>query len=384
MSGQMQEPPKRPQWRQNIFDTKVREWQNGELQYLENLTAFEAQSGPIFTRSLLEQAARQVELVRQGSSQIGQRLFSAEFKKSMDVQFVLGGGFDRQLAFQAVFEPAASLNFSKTFTMAQQNGICTPYSVHSGDYNAKFMHGVTLKPDDGVGHPTRKAAAALPEHPRLNEMVNQYEANFFASPFCKKLLSQLDSLTVKVDNIVCLALGPHVDGNGNGKVQVASFMQHLLALSISNHLAIRYEEESPSDVPHPDIPIVAFDPRYTLQDVSILGNIDPPVTVVTEPHQYLAITPSTLVLCINWPLFVPVLEVCADVCFPSGPAAFIINEIVEYPWHKEGLYDIMEARTPRVSKMLEAYDGRWIAEEAMTYPPGFRWCEGLFCYSRRE
>jgi hypothetical protein len=40
-------------------------------------------------------------------------------------------------------------------------------------------------------------------------------------------------------------------------------------------------------------------------------------------------------MCVHMPTFVPFYEIIADICFPSGPAAIICNEIYEYSSQKE-------------------------------------------------
>ncbi|KAF2832616.1 hypothetical protein CC86DRAFT_452075 [Ophiobolus disseminans] len=93
-----------------------------------------------------------------------------------------------------------------------------------------------------------------------------------------------------------------------------------------------------------------------MRDMRLLSALSQPITIVSDPYHFLSITPHTLVMPINAPGYVPVHEIMADSLFPSGPAVMLYNEIMEQPWHKEGMNVLNEARRPRVAKMLKLYN----------------------------
>jgi hypothetical protein len=149
------------------------------------------------------------------------------------------------------------------------------------------------------------------------------EADMLASDFWANMRTHLDGLTIPVQNIVCIALGTCFEGR---KLNSRHALQHILACSISSYLS----SSSPA------IPIFAHDPDYKLTDMHVFSHLSPPIIVLSDPYHYLEITPSTLLICISIPAFIPVFEITADICHPSGPAAILSNEIYEFPWHKEG------------------------------------------------
>ncbi|KAF2133851.1 hypothetical protein P153DRAFT_281454, partial [Dothidotthia symphoricarpi CBS 119687] len=173
-----------------------------------------------------------------------------------------------------------------------------------------------------------------------------------------ELQQSLLELKSKIENIVCLALGG-LHGLEIEPKRRKYCMQHHMVCATAKFLSQHYASFSPS-VAAKFILIVAFDPCYTLEDAHILSKLSTPITVVSQPYQYLSVTPNTLVLCFHAPGFEPIYEIIADLLFPAGPAAMLCNMIVEHSWHKEGKMSVIDQRVPRVGKMLEQYDSVWL------------------------
>jgi hypothetical protein len=175
-----------------------------------------------------------------------------------------------------------------------------------------------------------------------------------------------------------------------GKLDRHRSTQHLLAGACANYLSDKYASAS-STSPSP-IPIVARDPSYNLKDLHLLSRMSPPITIVSNPYQYLSITPNSLLIVIGIPTFIPIHEIAADICFPGGPAAIICNEIWEHPWHKDGQMTCLDQRTPRVDRMLNQYDVQWLGKDLEhdgTAISKFEedvnnWAQDQFLYARRE
>ena len=181
---------------------------------------------------------------------------------------------------------------------------------------------------------------------------------------------------------MCVALGPLFYGNGREGALFRVSTQHLLACFASKYLSQRYAEASGDT---PSIPILARDPAYKFEDVRLLSHLEPPITVVSDPYQYLAITPSTLIIAIYAPVFVPFLDIAADICFPSGPAAILCHEVANHPWHKDGLVATLDPWTPRVGRMLEGMDVVWLnGEEGAQNRVDQEWGRNLHWYARKE
>ncbi|KAF1972638.1 hypothetical protein BU23DRAFT_568845 [Bimuria novae-zelandiae CBS 107.79] len=144
--------------------------------------------------------------------------------------------------------------------------------------------------------------------------------------------------------------------------------QHLVASSIAKFLGEKYSETNEQAEP---LQIVAYDPVYTKLDLHILSQLPQPITIVSDPHHYLAITPDslvvtrvslllpTLVMCLYCPCWIPIYEIVADMHYPSDPAAWIRAEHVDIGGkksHEAGLVNPWDNWTPRVGDMFELYD----------------------------
>ncbi|CAE7179278.1 hypothetical protein CFE70_006041 [Pyrenophora teres f. teres 0-1] len=313
----------------------------------ENVAHFEA---PFFTRALLQRVASEVELARKGNCII-------------EMPHILGGGVTK-LQLESRIATAVSLSWYTTMKIAEYIGktpgyVITPHYLPS---TSRYTDSETLKgpiemltPDDS-SYRVWKLIQQMPIPPSMDD-GKVYENEVLMSKLWRDLPPRLDALTVRIENIVCAALGaPFLDG----KKSYRSVTQHLLACSVSRYLSQLYAKDS-GDAP--SIPILAHDPVYTFEDVCLLWHLKPPITVVSDPYHYLAITPSTLVIIMYAPKTQPILEIVADVCFPSTPAAILSLEIRDYPWHKKSLVTTLDPWTPRVGKMLEGMDSVWLQGE---------------------
>ena len=254
----------------------------------------------------------------------------------------------------------------------------------------------TLKPND-PGHPLRDIVASMDESPQLPQL-RDLEAALLASPYWAKLKKHLLNLEAKVDNIVCVALGDIVTHKGllgppTDELSLRSASQHLLATLISRFLSKHYAEaKSPtsSNEPKVPIPIVAFDPKYGIQSHNILSRLDPPIDVVSDPCHMLSVTPNTLFMCVHLPNDIPFWEIIAGICFPSGPAAMLCNEIHKFSWHEEGLIQHIDSWTPRVGCMLDKFDKTWLGaacngvHRVVDGEDSSKWMVVMYLYARKK
>ncbi|KAF2848413.1 hypothetical protein T440DRAFT_520103 [Plenodomus tracheiphilus IPT5] len=260
MSNQTKQLAQRSRADQDYVETTTQLFQNQGSHVVEILATFEAQTGPIFTRAVLEKAAQQVDLVRKGSVTLGTLTHTPQFREFMQAPNALGDGIT-ETNLDPDFPPYASIEFLKAYDLASKDGKQPPYTIDSADMNSvhwrrSFMDTVTLKRDDDIDHPVRKEPAALQE-----QFVRRKKPNFQDmlrnTPFWANLMNRLDKLTVKVDNIVCLALGDlAAKDNDQGRRQAAYCLQHSLACLISAHLTARYIDDM-SEIWQPEIPLVA-------------------------------------------------------------------------------------------------------------------------------
>ncbi|KAF1848948.1 uncharacterized protein K460DRAFT_375720 [Cucurbitaria berberidis CBS 394.84] len=376
----------RSKFSQQIKDQKELEIIELDESAFVDAKGFEETMGrPIFTRALIEQAANDVEQAREGVSRTANQL--------SDASLVLGAG----ARVGQISLPVSYMYWVNTFTLAEGGNTVAPhrpYYIGSNNEKTIFSATPTFKPND-PDHPLRKHVASMPDPPEL-KLIEGYEAALLASPFWAGVRQRLDNLQVRIENIVCMALGTpfRYDDMGNYAETVSDrrCTQHLLACAISKYLSQRYYASSaPSPSSQTPIPIVAHDPSYNFNALSILSRLSPPITIVSDPHQYLSITPSTLIIAIGIPVFVPIYEIAADICFPSGPAALLCYEIWEHPWHKQGKTMGLDQWTPRVGKMLELYAAEWLGSEAVDADPEVAgenaihaWAQNLFWYARKE
>ncbi|CAO2650145.1 Nn.00g014370.m01.CDS01 [Neocucurbitaria sp. VM-36] len=371
-----------------------RERENAEYgpRVLVDVKSFEATMGnePIFTRALIEQAAKQVEQIRSRHSQTEKQL--------LKIPHLLGGGADI-VHIPSCPSPAVTLSWRHTFSLADKGGKSAPYHIRQKDTGTNLIMTETLKPDD-PNHPVRKHVAHMQDPPEMEDM-ERFEAILLASPFWVRVKQCVDTLQVEVKNIVCMAMGSLFEDTDThkavkGKMSARRCTQHLLACMISAYLSQRYRTttsssstlSSPSPTP---IPIVAYDPIYDLKDIHILSHLSSPITVVSDPYHYLSITPSSLIIAIGVPIFVPIHEIAADLCWPSGPTGMLCNEIYEHSWHEEGKMVCLDQRTPRVGRMLGLYDAEWLGCEAVDAEgcagrkdEVWEWAQDMFWYASKK
>lgn len=149
--------------------------------------------------------------------------------------------------------------------------------------------------------------------------------------------------------------------------------------------AAEFLEECHADT---KIPIFAYDPTYTDSQMRLFAHVQPPTTVVSTPHECLSILPHSLVVSCGLPRTKPALEIMADMLFPSGPAAILTHELQEAPWHAGGKAWLLNARIPRVAKMLEQYEVEWtgqfINKDADPGRADFSWLRQLVWSSRKK
>jgi len=340
---------------QRIKDDREKQCQSYGPQVFEDARAFEASldNGILFTRAFFEKAAEQVEIVRKGDPDM----------PIMYTPRVIGGGYVKGRV-PAGASPAVSLSFSGVFicasdTMRPAYHIRTP---NHQDTKYDFSDTRALKPGSlqSIHEQASRRCSISEEYKGIPKVL---ETSLLQSRFWASVRKQLDALTVQVDNIVCVALGTLHGTEEEGRKEDTSATQHVLACAISTYLSQRYAAASTTTSTPSPIPIVARDPAYKLEDMVMLSQCNPPITVVSEPYQYLSITPSTLLISLYQPAFVPVFQVAADMCFPTSPAAIITAEIMSHPWHKEGKIMALDTWAPRVGRMLECMNAAWLGRE---------------------
>ncbi|KAI4604637.1 hypothetical protein J4E83_011056 [Alternaria metachromatica] len=340
---------------QRIKDDREKQCQSYSPQVFEDARAFEASldNGILFTRAFFEKAAEQVEIIRKGDP-------------NMPFMFIpcVVGGEQVKKRVPPCASPAVSLGFSGVFIAASD--IMRPaYHIrtpHHQDTKYDFSDTRALKPDS-LQSTHEQASLRCSTSEEYKGIPKALETSMLRSRFWASVREQLDALTVPVDNIVCVALGTMHGTEEEGRKEDTSATQHVLACAISTYLSQRYAATSTTSSTPTPIPIVARDTAYKREDMVMLSQCNPPITVVSEPYQYLSITPSTLLISLYQPAFLPVFQVAADMCFPTSPAAIITAEILSHPWHKEGKIMALDTWTPRVGRMLECMDATWLGRE---------------------
>jgi hypothetical protein len=331
---------------------------------------------PLFTRTLLEKAAKDVEQARDPKG----------WDSTIVIPHVRGhGSLTVKIPDRYCLR---DLQFSHAFDTSRLYGACAPYFICPDRDGTQVASEHTLKPNEPQ-HPLRQLIARSPDPPRMQEMQAQ-EVELLASSFWEALKLRLEKLYIKVENFVCAALGNAYlcdKGTGNGihtELNLRRMSQHLFACAISNFLSQRYANTSPGSKKR-EIPIISYDPGYELSSMHMLSRLSPPIDIVSSPHHFLSVTPNTLVLMIAMPAFVSFPEVIADVLFPGGPAAMICNEIFEYPFHAKGLNIRLDQWTPRVGRMLEKCEHSWLGHAwNVTDSKHMQWMEGMHLYARHQ
>ncbi|KAF2249719.1 hypothetical protein BU26DRAFT_563616 [Trematosphaeria pertusa] len=313
-------------------------------QALISLTDFERDFAGqrIFTRSLLEQAASDVDQAR----------------RDEDTPIVVEGvrgDFYEIWPYGGVSSYGAHLAWKKysDFALAQPTAYLIVPNLNIGS--------VTQTDTLGPGENAAWSRAKRTREPREMGRIRQMEQEWLASAQWAQMKKSLAALAGKaqVKNIVCIAMGPmfsfdYSKTNGTGDTFCRERAhQHLLAGCIARFLRSQYAAKDPNA---PAIDVYAYDPDYTPKDMVAFEHFPLPITMLSDPHHYLAITPHTLVISASCPAFVPNHEIIADLLYPSGPAAILSNEVWAHPWHKEEKVALLDVWTPRVGKMMEMYE----------------------------
>jgi hypothetical protein len=336
-------------------------------QSLLDIASFECIIGnePIFTRELLETAAKSVDEARN----------SATCHETIVIPHVLGG--DARMIQGSAAPYGKNLRFTSSWCMFEVDGKSSPYSIVEERDPTAVTSQHTLEPGDG-SHPLRQQIMQMRTTVDEQLQLKAMEAKLLSGSTWMELQKLLLKLPAKVDNIVTIALGSPFKNDQFDKLCPRTCEQHLMASAVSTFLPQYYASDAP-------IPIVAYDPAYNVEALRVLSDLPSPITVVSQPYQYLSMSPNSLVFCVGVPSFTPVIEIVADLMFPSGPLAMLCNELWEQPWHAQGQNTVLEHRVPRVSKMLDLYDEPlWHGESVDRSDVESGWLWSMVWYARKE
>ena len=299
---------------------------------LVDAKAFEDKvGGPIFTSGILEHAAQEQERRE----------------------------YPTILHLQSTYEQARCNSSPYKLIVSEAWPLDWPDHLEGNQIKLESLAVPALRPGVDENHSLRQYVAAMPS-PRDIDLFDRMYTDFLCNPVWFCLKEQILRSTVKIDNIVCVAFGTLTDGS-RPKARLRSHQQHFLARAIANtlqdHLAITNEKEASS------IPIIGYDPDYRIGDMSILSRFLPPTDIVSMPRHFLSITHNSLVIKAGPPPGTPILEVLADILYPTGPAAILMDEVWRYSFHDEGKIWQCDQWTPRVNRFLETlYDDVWVAD----------------------
>ncbi|KAL1610071.1 hypothetical protein SLS60_001736 [Paraconiothyrium brasiliense] len=317
----------------------------------------------IFMRELLETAAKTIALAREHTPMED----SEHVENTEDACIVVKALRPNQKDFewkpQPIHSKGITLGWQKYYYMVEAGESARPFRFFcspriAADTTITCTNTLSLEDSD-----LRKRARETPvSDPRCDSFLKTQDA-WEATQQWKNLQLKLKAFAGqhRIKNIVCAGLGtlyPRKDPEPDPRCEVWKyydhhpFYQHLLACSIAKFLGETF--------PHPDnstgaLQIVAHDPAYTKADLQFLSQLPQPISIVSDPHHYLTITPETLVVGIHVPA--PVHEIVADMLYPSGPAAWLCGKIQgDQDWHKEGRLWEYDSWTPRVGEMMALYE----------------------------
>ncbi|KAI4942711.1 hypothetical protein J4E91_009880 [Alternaria rosae] len=219
---------------QRTKDQRGKQCQSYGAYVFEDDGAFEASldNKPIFTSAFLEKAAEQVEIVRTGEPDPN--------KQFICLPNVRDDGY-RKLRIPPHASPAVSLAFHGVFNSASDEGTLPAYHIGTYSHSSKYDFSDTrvLKPNDTQNTP-QQALANRPNREQYKEIPKFLETSLSRSRFWASVREQLDTLTVRVDNIVCVALGTLHRTEVEGREESdRSASQHVLACAISTYLSQR-------------------------------------------------------------------------------------------------------------------------------------------------
>jgi hypothetical protein len=150
-----------------------------------------------------------------------------------------------------------------------------------------------------------------------------------------------------IDKIICIGLGPFDDMYNYG--DISYFTQYCAAVTIADALnALNPQARR--------VEIILQDPKYTRVDHMLLPLLQyfPLPSIVGNPEALARIDQRTLVFSPFVPVTVPVLQICADVVLPEGPAGIFNDEIQLH--EKQRWYSVHDRTSPRVVKLLGGYE----------------------------
>jgi hypothetical protein len=229
-------------------------------QLLEDVGAFEKSVGnkPLFTREVLEQAAADVAKARKNEQVV--------------VPHVLGNG-TRQIWSGREWH-APSLFWTHSWGLAAVQGKMSLYSLTGSSWSTWSTSAVVekydLRPDDQSTNVQRQKLESYPAPVGVLDQMAELQSRILKHKVWSTITKLLVDLPVKVDNVVCLALGSLY-------LQPWTSSQHLLAICMADFLAAHYGSSTP-------LPILAFDPCYTTKDLSVLFQLPHPITIVSDPY----------------------------------------------------------------------------------------------------
>ncbi|KAH3909880.1 hypothetical protein HBH56_153480 [Parastagonospora nodorum] len=241
-----------------------------------------------------------------------------------------------------------------------------------------FLVKNVLKPDDIDTHPLRNAIAGWAHFaPHLLEMAAMQQ-RLEVSRAMEEIKKLIVASPVRIDNVVCLALGKLY---WDTSLKENACGQFLLAWAIAGAVAEHKESTAA-------IPIVVFGPDYDIAACHLLAYLPHLIHISSSPYKYLSMMPNTLVICIGIPVFTPAYEIMADCLFPSGPAALMCIELPEQPWHVQGLISLCDPLVPRVAKILEQYEVGWLGDFVPKVQDSglkeLQWLRNVVWYSRKR
>jgi hypothetical protein len=214
----------------------------------------------------------------------------------------------------------------------------------------KSLGGDQVKLDNFPLPALRPSSIAAMPPPRYIDLLDSMYADFLYNPFWLCLGEQILRSTVKINNIVW-----YTDHECRPKARLRSHQQHFLARAIADTFQDRHTTASGKTAP--DIRIVAYDPAYTVGDMEILSFVSTSIDVISMSRHFLSLTANSLVIIAGPPQGVPILELLADVLYPTGPAAILMDESRRYSFHDKENIRRCDQRTPRANRFLETlYD----------------------------
>jgi hypothetical protein len=210
---------------------------------LKTFRAFEKSVGnkPLFTREVLERTATDVAKVRNKVTR----------KQQIVVPHVLGGA--QRLIWSGNESCTPRLAWVNSWALAERQGKAPLYRFSFGSSTSGVAERYNLRPNDRATSLRRLKVVCEPAPVVMLDQMAELQSRILKHKVWTTMTKLLVDLPVKVDNVVCLALGfPYL--------QPRTCAQHMLAVCMADFLAAHYGS---SDA----LPILAFDPTHTLEDM---------------------------------------------------------------------------------------------------------------------